>query len=167
MEKDDPQTEGRLRCVTSGPEETRALGRLLGGVLRPGDVVTLAGELGAGKTVLAQGIAEGLGVQEPVSSPTFTLAHEYQGRIPVWHLDAYRLLGPEELADLGWDHLLSGGGALLIEWPERIAAALPSERLDVLLRLGEGDARELEFVGRGERWREALRTLEAAGCRAV
>jgi tRNA threonylcarbamoyladenosine biosynthesis protein TsaE len=143
-----------LRITTHNAEATRGLGRAIGERLEPGDVVTLSGELGAGKTVLAQGLGAGLGVEEPVSSPTFALVHEYRGRLPVWHLDVYRLRSLDELADLSWDDLLASGGVLLIEWPERIAAALPAERLDITLEYGPGDSRQIKIAPRGERMQQ-------------
>src|SRR2546423_15628180 len=108
-----------MRVTTGSVEETQALGEALGRRLGPGDVVGLSGDLGAGKTALAQGIARGLGVEEPVSSPTFALVHEYAGRVSVWHLDTYRVASLDELIDLSWDDLLSGGGVVLVEGPER------------------------------------------------
>jgi tRNA threonylcarbamoyladenosine biosynthesis protein TsaE len=151
--------ESQVTLTTRGGDETRGLGAAVGRLLTAGDVVTLSGELGAGKTVFAQGAAAGLDVVEPVSSPTFTLVHEYRGRLPVWHLDVYRLRGPEDLADLGWEDLLAGGGVIVIEWPQRIEAALPEERLDVRLAYGEGDVREIELVPRGERMRRLVGAL--------
>jgi tRNA threonylcarbamoyladenosine biosynthesis protein TsaE len=140
-----------LEIVTAAPEATFALGEALGRRLEAGDLVMLSGDLGAGKTALAQGIAAGLGVTEPVSSPTFALVHEYRGRVRVWHLDVYRLRGPEELADLSWDDLLRGGGVLLVEWPERIREALPPERLDLALEYVDETRRRIAFQPRGER----------------
>src|SRR5713226_4230931 len=112
---------------TRTDEETRGIGEALGRRLAPGDVVCLAGPLGAGKTTLAQGIGRGLGVEEVVNSPTFTLVQEYGGRLPVYHLDVYRLSSPEEAADLALDEMLSAGGVVLIEWSERIAPLLPAD----------------------------------------
>lgn len=150
-----------MQRITHSAEETQRLGRTFGERLQPGDVVTLSGELGAGKTALAQGIAAGLGVTEPVSSPTFALVHEYAGRCPVWHLDVYRLSGPDDLPDLSWDDMLAGRGVVLIEWPERIAGALPEHRLEIALHYGEGDSRHLEFVPHGSHARTLLSDWEA------
>src|SRR5438876_7506419 len=113
-----------MEWVTGSDEETRAVGEALGRRLGPGDVVCLEGPLGAGKTTLAQGLARGLGVADVVNSPTFTLVQEYEGRRPVFHLDVYRLSGPEEAADLAIPEMIAAGGVLLIEWPERIASLL-------------------------------------------
>lgn len=151
-----------MQRTTHSPEETHRLGRTLGERLRPGDVVTLSGELGAGKTALAQGIAAGLGVAEPVSSPTFALVHEYQGRCPVWHLDVYRLSGPQDLPDLSWDDMLAGRGVLLIEWPERITSALPEDRLEIALDYGHADTRTLTLRPHGPRFETITAELNSA-----
>jgi len=144
----------RLIVETRDAEETRALGARLGRRLAAGDVLCLRGGLGAGKTVLAQGVAAGLGVTEPVSSPTFNLLQQYAGRLTVYHLDAYRVSSPDELIDLGFPELWQAGGVVLIEWPERIAP-LPERRIDVRLEVvREGDAperRRLTFTAHGDR----------------
>ena len=150
-----------MRLTTRSAEETRALGEALGRLLEAGDLAALSGEMGAGKTVLTQGIGRGLGVEEQVSSPTFALVHEYRGRVPVWHLDTYRIRSLDELVDLSWQDLLAGEGVILIEWPERIAAALPGERLEITLRYGEGDTREIEMTPHGARMETLVRRLAA------
>lgn len=128
--------------TTHSRAETQALGAALGARLQAGDVVVLRGALGAGKTTLAQGLAAGLGVREPVISPTFTLLREYtSGRLPLYHVDAYRLAGPNEAYTFGLDEYLYGDGVTVIEWGERVAALLPDERLDI----------ELVYGARGER----------------
>jgi len=152
-----------MRRTTQSAEETRALAESIGRLLRPGDLVTLSGELGAGKTVFAQGLGAGLDVAEPVSSPTFALVHEYAGRLPVWHLDTYRVHSLDELIDLSWSDLLAGGGVVVVEWPERIAPALPPERLEVRLTYGEGDTREIEMEFHGERMRSVVTALTGPG----
>ena len=140
-----------LEFITHSPGETRRLGESLGGLLTAGDVITLGGELGAGKTVLAQGLGQGLGIMDPVSSPTFALVQEYVGQVPVWHLDVYRLRSLDELIDLSWQDLLAGGGVVIVEWPERIETALPSERLDVRLEYVDEVSRRITLLPRGER----------------
>ena len=149
-----------MEWVTRTDEETRAVGEALGRRLAPGDVVCLEGPLGAGKTTLAQGIARGLGVEEVVNSPTFTLVQEYAGRHPVYHLDVYRLSRPEEAADLAIEELRAAGGVLLIEWPERIASLLPADRLEIRLE-PQGDVRRLTAVGHGPRSEALLAALES------
>jgi tRNA threonylcarbamoyladenosine biosynthesis protein TsaE len=148
-----------MEWVTRSDEETRAVGEALGRRLGPGDVVCLQGVLGAGKTTLAQGIARGLGVEDVVNSPTFTLVQEYGGRHPVYHLDVYRLGGPEEAADLAIPEMIAAGGVLLIEWPERVAPLLPADRLEIRLQ-PEGDTRRLTASALGPRAAELLDRLE-------
>src|SRR5262249_11674061 len=128
---------------TRSAAETQALGAALGRLLRSGDVVTLSGPMGAGKTALAQGIAAGLGVDEPVCSPPFALLHEYEGRLRLWHFDAYRLRTPAEALDLGLEELLASDAALVIEWPEQLGDVQPQDRLEIQIQPGEGDPRTL------------------------
>ena len=117
------------RWESTGPEWTRGFGRRLGRLLRPGDVVGLIGPLGSGKTCLAQGIIEGLGVRGPIPSPTFTLIHQYRGRLPVYHFDLYRLEDPRELEELGAEEYFYGDGVTIIEWAERAGDYLPRSYL--------------------------------------
>lgn len=133
----DAAARGQVRLHS--PEETRTAGRLLGSLLLPGDVVTLSGELGAGKTTFAQGVAAGLGVTEPVTSPTFALMQEYVGRALLRHLDLYRLHNPSRLEELGWEELFSGDAVVLIEWPERAAGSLPPAHLGLELHFGAAE----------------------------
>lgn len=145
---------------THNAEQTRQLGATLAQALQPGDVIWLRGELGAGKTTLAQGIARGLGVNEPVISPTFTLIREHRGRLPFFHADAYRLEGAEQAADLGLQEYFERGGVFAIEWAEHIAEALPEERLDVLLEGGMDENRRITLTAYGERYEQRLNQLE-------
>jgi len=119
-----------IEITSNSPEETRAVGRRLAGLLNPGDVVLLAGKLGAGKTVLAAGIAEGLGVDEQVTSPSFVLVHEHAGFLPLIHADVYRIGSSAEFDDL---ELVSAAedGVLLIEWGNVVAGSLPPDHLVV------------------------------------
>src|SRR5690349_18024868 len=104
---------------------TTAIGRLLGAQLKPGDVVALIGDLGAGKTTLTQAIAEGMGITSDVSSPTFALIHEYPGTVPLFHIDPYRLDRAEDLAELGFEEYLQRGGVIVVEWADKVADLLP------------------------------------------
>jgi tRNA threonylcarbamoyladenosine biosynthesis protein TsaE len=115
--------------VSSSPEETLSLGEELGRSLKPGNVIALRGGLGAGKTCFAKGIALGLEVQEEVTSPTYTLLSEYEGKFPFRHFDAYRLRGMEDFMLLDAVELFDGSGVTVIEWPEKITASLPPESL--------------------------------------
>ncbi len=142
---------------------TDAAGRAIAGVLEPGDVVLLTGDLGAGKTALVKSIAAALGVTEPVVSPTFTIVREYEGRIPVVHVDVYRLDHPNAADDLALDELLDEGRIVLVEWGERISASLPADRLEISLDPGpHEDARDLTIEGRGGAWLPRRAILDAA-----
>jgi tRNA threonylcarbamoyladenosine biosynthesis protein TsaE len=152
-----------LRTITQNAGETHALGQRLGAVLRAGDVVVLDGELGTGKTVLAKGIAVALGIDEPVVSPTFTVVREYDAPTPLVHVDVYRLDRLQELHDLGFDDLVGGDAVTVVEWGDRVSAALPSDRLRVLLEPGEGDDdRVVSVEAAGITWAERRDALVAA-----
>jgi tRNA threonylcarbamoyladenosine biosynthesis protein TsaE len=140
---------------------TEALGRRLGSLLFPGAVVALIGPLGAGKTHLTRAIAEGLGLADSwvVCSPTFVLIHEYEGRMPIYHFDAYRLLRPEDFNDLGAQEYLESAGVCLIEWGDRVAGCLPLERLEVRLSITGETGRRAEIVGWGVRYEAVIRAL--------
>jgi len=142
-----------------------AFGRRLGSLLRAGDVVALVGPLGSGKTTLTKGIAQGLGVEEPrwVTSPTFVLVHQYEGRLPIYHVDAYRLKGEAEAEALGTEEIFFGDGVAIVEWAERIATALPSERLEIVLEIKGQTARELALKPFGERYADLLAALGDEG----
>jgi tRNA threonylcarbamoyladenosine biosynthesis protein TsaE len=145
---------GRARFVTRSTEETLALAASVGELLRPGDVVSLAGDLGAGKTVFARGVARGLGVTEPVVSPSFTIVREYEGRVPVVHVDVYRIDTLQELHDLGFEEVVRDDAVTLVEWGDVIDGMLPGDRLDVRLATGDDDdERVIEIEGRGRSWR--------------
>jgi tRNA threonylcarbamoyl adenosine modification protein YjeE len=146
-----PPLADLLPAETVSPSETMALGRKLAEGLRPGDVLALYGDLGAGKTHLAKGVCAGLGIApEDVTSPTFTIAQEYEGRLPVYHLDAYRIERLAEMAELGYETYFFGDGVALVEWPERIEPLLPDYTIRLrLTHLGE-DRRRIEAVDDGD-----------------
>ena len=129
--------------------ETEERGRQLAGGLRSGDVVALFGDLGAGKTAFTRGLAAGLGCTGRVTSPTFTIVNEYEGPLPLFHFDMYRLSGEEDLFDIGWEDYLSRRGVCVVEWSERIAAALPADTIRVdIRRCGEhADWRRIQIEG--------------------
>lgn len=137
-------------CHTQTPTETYELGKSLGALLKAGDLVLLRGELGAGKTTFTQGVAQALGIQSEVTSPTFVLQIEHDGALPLLHLDAYRLenLEAHELQDAGvFDFLAREDAVKLIEWPERIAAFLPIARFDIAIHHGDHEtARRIEWM---------------------
>lgn len=152
--------------ITKSPEDTYTLGKILGGLLGSGDVVCLNGELGAGKTRMAQGIAAGLGIQEPVTSPTFTLINEYQGRLPLFHMDVYRLGGSEEMADLGCEEYFYGQGVTLVEWAGLVEDVLPEERLDIFIAYSGGgeNSREIKFIPVGGKYELLVEELTGIVC---
>jgi tRNA threonylcarbamoyladenosine biosynthesis protein TsaE len=137
---------GPLTARTSSVDETRKLAAALAELARPGDLLVLAGDLGAGKTAFTQGFGRGLDVDEPITSPTFTLAQQYEGRLLVHHLDVYRLDQLNEVAELGLSELLDDGGVTLIEWGDAILPVLPNDYLEVRLTFGEGDDDERHIV---------------------
>ena len=138
---------------SASPAETEALAAGLAPHLAAGDVLCLHGELGTGKTCFVRGLARGLGVTRPVTSPSFVLVHEYRGRLPLYHLDLYRLRGPEEAFDLE-EYFHTGDGVVVVEWADRAEGMLPERRLDVVFSFAEEDpgVRTLSFVARGERY---------------
>ncbi|MDP8225419.1 MAG: tRNA (adenosine(37)-N6)-threonylcarbamoyltransferase complex ATPase subunit type 1 TsaE [Candidatus Lernaella stagnicola] len=153
----------RIAGISRDEEETREWGKRLAVYLRPGDVVGLVGELGAGKTRFAQGLARGLGVPADtvITSPTFTLLAIYEsGRLPFYHFDFYRLETAVDLERIGAEEYLWGEGVCAVEWAERIPEALPDETLYVNFVI-DGDTRRLDFRGAAHRWREVLDTLVA------
>jgi tRNA threonylcarbamoyladenosine biosynthesis protein TsaE len=134
---------------------TEELAKHLASVLKPGDVLCLRGDLGAGKTTFTRALVAALGSPVPVSSPTFTLLHEYGGgRLPVYHADAYRLRSSGEAEDIGlWDYLERGDGVMILEWPERIEEALPADHLEISLEPGtEEEERLVTLTPYGPRW---------------
>jgi len=147
---------------TSNAVETEAVGEALGSQLQIGDVVVLSGDLGAGKTTLAKGLARALGVTQPVTSPTFTIVQEYDGRVPVAHVDVYRLERIQELYDFGFEELLEGR-VTIVEWGEAIAIVLPHDRVDVSIAMDDADdARLVDIVASGPAWAARRPALDAA-----
>ena len=126
---------------TESPEETQALGKKIGKTLQQGDVIALIGDLGTGKTCLTQGIARGAGIapDEIVSSPSYILINEYNGKVPIYHIDLYRLENTEEIAELGLSEYIEGNGICVIEWAERMADALPDTCIKIHITLAEAD----------------------------
>jgi tRNA threonylcarbamoyladenosine biosynthesis protein TsaE len=135
--------------ISASPDETMAAGERIGSLLRRGCVVALTGCLGAGKTCLTKGIARALGVQDPVTSPTYTIISEYEGRVPFYHIDAYRLRGDDDFAGIGGEELLYGEGVSVIEWSERIPGSIPEDALVVGIEIMEDQRRQIRVRGRG------------------
>ena len=147
---------------TASVDATRDLAAAVSSLARPGDVIVLAGDLGAGKTAFVQGFGRGLGVAERITSPTFTLVHVYEGRFPVHHLDVYRLEQLSEALDLGLPEMLDEGGVVLVEWGDAILPVLPHDFLEVRLTFGAGeDDRHVAFRAVGPTW--AVRADALAG----
>lgn len=151
-----------LVVETHSVEETVAFGARLGRALTPGAVVALVGTLGSGKTHLVKGIARGNAAPADleVTSPTFVLINEYAGRLRLYHIDVYRLRGAADLAALGFDEMIDAGGAVLVEWADRVEAMLPADHLRVALEIAGPEARRLTFSAGGP---EAQAVLEALG----
>ncbi|HWR72178.1 MAG TPA: tRNA (adenosine(37)-N6)-threonylcarbamoyltransferase complex ATPase subunit type 1 TsaE [Nitrospirota bacterium] len=143
--------------ITSGPEQTEHLGEALGSLLRAGDLICLYGDLGSGKTHFSFGVAMGLEVREQyITSPTFTLVNIYQGRMPFYHIDLYRLKDPSDLENVGLDEYVDSDGATVIEWAERADDELPEERLNIYFSHVNERSREIGFLAEGERYRNLL-----------
>ena len=142
---------GKMVVETRNPEETFALGEKIGRTALPGQIYTLTGDLGVGKTVLTQGVAAGLGIREAVSSPTFTIVQVYEeGRLPFYHFDVYRIGDIEEMEEIGYDDYFFGDGVCLIEWAELIADILPEEHISIKIEkdLSQGfDYRRITVEG--------------------
>ena len=136
--------------ITHSAEETRALGKRLAQLLRAGDVVLLQGDLGAGKSELARGVARGLHISGPVPSPSFTILNAYdEGDIPLYHFDWYRIHDPDEIAQMGMEEQLGGDGIALIEWSDRAKEFLPERNLTILIRAVDDETREISFAPKG------------------
>lgn len=151
--------------VSEGPAETFRIGIILGELLGEGDIVALTGELGAGKTCLTQGIAKGLGVPESyqVTSPTFTLANEYPGRLRLNHLDVYRLSGSQDLQDLGYEEFFFGAGVTVIEWAEKIRDVIPEKSIRIVMAYLDPNRRSIEIAVRQDRMAVFSKALEEGG----
>ncbi len=149
-----------FKLITRTPEETRELGRHVGTLAQPGDVYLLSGNLGAGKTCFTQGVARGLGIEEYVMSPSFVILREHQGRLPLYHIDLYRLESVDEAAELGLDDYLYGKGVCVVEWAERARNVLPSDNLMVHIDYAGDDERCFRIEANGHRYRDIISKLK-------
>lgn len=156
----------KLDIKTSSPEQTKLLGEKLAALLRAGDLICLNGDLGAGKTAFSQGVAKGLGIGSTVTSPTFTLINEYEGRLPLYHFDVYRLSGPEDMEDLGYEDYFYGQGVCLVEWADKVKEVLPRERLNINLSRGSNveAVRNIYFEPVGKRYLQLVEELTKLVC---
>ncbi|MCX6010676.1 MAG: tRNA (adenosine(37)-N6)-threonylcarbamoyltransferase complex ATPase subunit type 1 TsaE [Chloroflexi bacterium] len=149
-----------LELTTRSPEQTQEFGTRLGKIARPGDVILLVGKLGAGKTCLTQGIAWGLGIKEYAASPSFVLVRELKGRLPLYHLDFYRLENLAEIAELGLDEYFYGRGVSVVEWAEKALSLLPPENLLIEMEYISETGRRLKLKPSGKRYREMVARLK-------
>ncbi len=153
------EAQGKV-VISTNPDGTREIGKKLGLLLGPGDLVALAGPLGAGKTVFVKGMASGLGVEEEVTSPSFNIVIEYRGRAPFYHVDFYRLGIESEAIGVGVEEYIYGEGVTAIEWADRFPNLLPPRRLDVRIDFGKKDQeRVLMFMPHGKRMEEIATLL--------
>lgn len=149
-----------VRIVLKGLKETEEFGEKLGSILKPGDIISLTGDLGAGKTTLTKSIGKGLGVEDYITSPTFTLINEYNGRLNLYHFDVYRLEGPIDLYDLGFEEYIYSNGVSIIEWGDKIEEILPEERINIQIEKSvELDERIIYLYGEGERFKQLIKEL--------
>lgn len=153
---------GPISITLKSPEQTRVLGGRIGSLCEAGDVICLGGELGAGKTTLAQAIARGAGVaaDEYVTSPTFAIMHEYHGRVPVYHMDFYRLASSEEVLELGLEAYIMAGGISLIEWFDRAEDIIPASSLIIHLSFIDESSRQMVLHSSLPRWQKHLNRME-------
>lgn len=156
-----------LELLSHSPEETRGVGRALGQHAQASDLILLIGDLGTGKTTLTQGIAQGLGVAQPARSPTFVLVAQYQGRLPMYHADLYRVNNPLEALELGLDDQEREAGVCVVEWAEKAPEAFPQEHLEVRISYDGEDFRRLTLHATGPRHErllaEVARSLSSEG----
>ena len=151
-----------LEMLSNSAAQTRNIGMKLGKSAAAGDVILLVGPLGAGKTCLTQGIARGLGIHEYTASPSFVLVREYQGKLPLYHIDLYRLDRIEEVTQLGLDDYLYGNGVCVVEWADKGLSVLPEEYLFIEMQIVSPMKRKLSFMPRGTRYLEMLSKLKSA-----
>jgi len=151
-----------LTFTSESAAETAGLGETIGRLLRKGDVLLLQGPLGAGKTVLTQGIARGLGIEGSVTSPTFILVGQLLGRLPLYHVDLYRIEGAVEAENLGLDDYFFGDGVTVVEWPDRAPGVMPPDRLHVLLDHAGDNQRRIVLTAHGRRYEELIASVVGA-----
>ena len=148
-----------LTIITKSPEETKNLGKEVSKLTKPGDLLAFYGELGVGKTCFIQGISQGLKVKDYVTSPSFTIINEYQGKIPIYHFDLFRLDNAEEILELGYKEYFYGEGLTVIEWAEKIEQLLPKEHLEIEIKFKDRYQRTISFISQGDRFNKFLEEL--------
>lgn len=147
-----------IKIYLENEEKTREIGSRLGQLLTPKSVICLIGDLGAGKTTMTQSLAKSLGVDDYITSPTFTIVNEYEGRIPLYHFDVYRIGSSEEMYDIGFDEYIDGDGVCIIEWANLIEDILPEEYLYIEMNYKE-TGREMILTPKGEKYEEIVKEL--------
>jgi len=150
----------RLSLISNSTDETQQIGRRLGELTQAGDLLLLVGELGTGKTCLTQGIALGLGIDDYITSPSFVLIREHKGRLPLYHIDLYRLDKAEEILDLGLDDYLSGQGVCVVEWADKALDFFPKEHLLITLNHLDERKRTLHLQAKGQRYEDILSQID-------
>jgi tRNA threonylcarbamoyladenosine biosynthesis protein TsaE len=145
--------------ITKSPEETKKLGKEISKLVKPGDLLAFYGELGAGKTCFIQGISEGLEVKDYVTSPSFTIINEYQGKIPFYHFDVFRVSNIEEIIELGYEEYFYGEGLTVIEWAEKIENLLPKDHLKIEIKFKNIYERKISFIPQGNKFNIFLEDL--------
>lgn len=149
------------KIISKGVEETQKLGYKLGKLLKKGDVICLTGDLGAGKTTFTKSIAKGLEVNEEVTSPTFIIINEYDGRLPVYHFDVYRIMDIEEMYEIGYEEYFYGDGVCIVEWASQIEELIPKEHLWIEIKLGDSEnSREFHFKPTTEHFKKIVEELD-------
>lgn len=157
-----------LKYLTQSTEETSKIGEQLGKLVDIGNIICLSGDLGAGKTAFTKGLAKGLGVGDYVTSPTYTIINEYEGRLPLYHFDVYRLNDVEEMYELGYEEYFFGDGVVVLEWADIVKEIIPKERLWITILNSKGDdSREIIMEATGEAYDKILKGMgqnEDPGC---
>lgn len=149
-----------VKIVLKGLKETEEFGQKLGSLLEGGDLLSLTGDLGAGKTTLTKSIGIGLGISDYITSPTFTLINEYKGRVWLYHFDVYRLEGEEDLLDLGYEDYFYSNGVTIVEWGDKIEDILPENRININIKKGKKqDERIVNLSGKGKRYEKIVKEL--------
>lgn len=150
-----------LKYNTESAEETSNIGEQLGGLLSKGNIICLSGDLGAGKTAFTKGIAKGMGVKDYVTSPTYTIINEYEGRLPLYHFDVYRLNDVSEMYELGYEEYFFGDGVVVLEWADIVRDIIPGERLWITILNTKGDnSREIIMEPTGEDYEKIVKGME-------
>jgi len=150
-----------IKIVSNSPEETKRQGKKLSALLKKGDTIALVGDLGSGKTTLTKGIARGLGVKasEYVNSPSFMIINEYNGRLPLYHFDLYRLESKSAIESTGYEEYLYGEGVCVIEWAEKILDLLPKEYIKIEMALIDEKQRLIKFIPKGPRYKKLIEKI--------